>query len=93
MFPKTLVVAALAAAALAAAGCGGDGDDGPDSPTPAASAGAIAAELPDDIKSKGTLTVAADATYPPNEFLARGRQDDRRHVARPRRCLGEGSRR
>jgi polar amino acid transport system substrate-binding protein len=70
MVPKTLVAAALATAALAAAGCGGDGDDGPDSPTPAASAGAIAAELPDDIKSKGTLTVAADATYPPNEFLA-----------------------
>ena len=70
MFPKTLAVAALATAALAAAGCGGDGDDAPDSATPAASAGAIAAELPEDIKSKGTLTVAADATYPPNEFLA-----------------------
>ena len=70
MFPKTLAVVALATAVLAAAGCGGDGDDAPDSATPAASAGAIAAELPEDIKSKGTLTVAADATYPPNEFLA-----------------------
>ena len=92
MFPKTLVVAALATAALAAAGCGGD-DDGPDSPTPAASAGAIAAELPDDIKSKGTLTVAADATYPPNEFLA---PDGKTIVGMSPdlgRCLGEGSRR
>ena len=35
-----------------------------------ASGGAIAAELPKEIRSKGTLTVAADATYPPNEFLA-----------------------
>lgn len=64
---KSITCAALVTAALAAAGCGG-GDDG-DSATPVASAGAAAAELPDAIKSKGTLTVAADATYPPNEFL------------------------
>src|SRR5437867_5473878 len=30
----------------------------------------VAAQLPSDIKSKGTLTVAADATYAPNEFIA-----------------------
>jgi polar amino acid transport system substrate-binding protein len=30
----------------------------------------IAAEVPAKIKSKGTLTVAADATYAPNEFIA-----------------------
>ena len=64
---KSITCAALVTAALAAAGCGG-GDDG-DSATPVASAGAAAAELPDAIKAKGTLTVAADATYPPNEFL------------------------
>jgi polar amino acid transport system substrate-binding protein len=29
----------------------------------------IAAEVPAKIKSKGTLTVAADATYAPNEFI------------------------
>jgi polar amino acid transport system substrate-binding protein len=29
----------------------------------------IAAEVPAKIKSKGTLTVAADATYAPNEFV------------------------
>jgi polar amino acid transport system substrate-binding protein len=32
--------------------------------------GSIAAQVPDAIKAKGTLTVAADATYAPNEFIA-----------------------
>ena len=43
------------------------------SSTPAASSGgnsAVAALVPAAIKSKGTLTVAADATYAPNEFIA-----------------------
>ena len=31
---------------------------------------AIAAEVPAAIRSKGTVTVAADATYAPNEFIA-----------------------
>lgn len=30
----------------------------------------VAAEVPSAVASKGTLTVAADATYPPNEFIA-----------------------
>jgi polar amino acid transport system substrate-binding protein len=30
----------------------------------------IAAEVPQSIRAKGTLTVAADATYAPNEFVA-----------------------
>src|SRR5437867_5498941 len=30
----------------------------------------VAAEVPSAVKSKGTLTVAADATYAPNEFIA-----------------------
>jgi polar amino acid transport system substrate-binding protein len=41
--------------------------------TPAASSGAsqkVAALVPASLKSKGTLTVAADATYAPNEFIA-----------------------
>jgi polar amino acid transport system substrate-binding protein len=29
----------------------------------------IAAEVPPSVKSKGSLSVAADATYPPNEFI------------------------
>ena len=67
MFSKALVVAALATAAVGVVGCGSDDDSGG---TPVASGGAVAAELPKEIRSKGTLTVAADATYPPNEFLA-----------------------
>jgi polar amino acid transport system substrate-binding protein len=31
---------------------------------------AIAATVPQSIRAKGTLTVASDATYPPNEFVA-----------------------
>ena len=31
---------------------------------------AIASQVPQEIASKGTLTVAADATYPPDEFIA-----------------------
>ena len=64
---KTIACTALATAALAATGCGGD--DGDDSATPVASSAALAGELPDAIKAKGTLTVAVDATYAPNEFL------------------------
>jgi polar amino acid transport system substrate-binding protein len=32
----------------------------------------VAAELPAAVKQKGSLTAAADATYPPNEFLKPG---------------------
>lgn len=56
MSPKTLIAALLATAALAAAGCGGDDDSG----------SATGAEP----VAQRTLTVAADATYAPNEFLA-----------------------
>jgi polar amino acid transport system substrate-binding protein len=59
-------------AVLAVAGCGGGGKKSA-ATTAATSTGAmnskIAAEVPAKIKSKGTLTVAADATYAPNEFI------------------------
>jgi polar amino acid transport system substrate-binding protein len=72
---------ALAAAALAAAGCGSSNNDsasGPAATSPASSAPATtsgpnakaAGEVPSSVKSKGTLTVAADASYAPNEFFA-----------------------
>jgi polar amino acid transport system substrate-binding protein len=63
----------------AAAACGSSSSGGQTvtptggSSTPAAAAGtneAAIALLPASIKSKGTLTVAADASYAPNEFLA-----------------------
>jgi polar amino acid transport system substrate-binding protein len=69
------LVGALATAAVAA-GCGGGGGETTStalSATPnvnVAKDNKVAAEVPSDIKSKGTLTVAADATYPPNEFIA-----------------------
>jgi polar amino acid transport system substrate-binding protein len=53
-------------------GCGGDGDEA------TTTAGAettrtvdskVAAEIPSAVKSQGTVTVAADATYAPNEFI------------------------
>jgi polar amino acid transport system substrate-binding protein len=74
-------VAALVVAALIAAGCGSSNNgDTSSAPAPAASGttgatGAsgpdkkVASEVPASIKSKGTLTVAADASYAPNEFI------------------------
>jgi polar amino acid transport system substrate-binding protein len=59
--------------ALALAGCGGGKKSSSTTTTtvtaPSKNA-TIAAEVPSAIRSKGTLVVAADATYPPNEFIA-----------------------
>jgi polar amino acid transport system substrate-binding protein len=59
-----------------AAGCGGGGG-GTTSTTLTATPDVnvaldkkVAAQLPSSVKSSGTLTVAADATYAPNEFIA-----------------------
>lgn len=67
----------LAVTALAAAGCSSSGSSSSStsaataSSSPSASpVSSIADEVPAAIKSKGTLTVAADATYAPNEFIA-----------------------
>jgi polar amino acid transport system substrate-binding protein len=77
---RKVAVAIVAAVAIAGvgAGCGGSDDNG--TTTSAALTATpninvpvdkeVAAQVPSDIKSKGTLTVAADATYPPNEFIA-----------------------
>jgi polar amino acid transport system substrate-binding protein len=79
--PRLLAgLAALVAVALIAAGCGSSNSS--TSSTPAAATGGstgatgttgadkkVASEVPASIKSKGTLTVAADATYAPNEFI------------------------
>jgi polar amino acid transport system substrate-binding protein len=81
--PRLLAgVAVLVLVALVAAGCGSSNNsDTSSAPAPAASTGAtgatgasgadqkVASEVPASIKSKGTLTVAADASYAPNEFI------------------------
>ena len=70
-------VAVLAIAAAIVAGCGSGNSNTTSTP---ASTGAnttastgvdqkVASEVPAAVKSKGTLTVAADATYAPNEFI------------------------
>jgi polar amino acid transport system substrate-binding protein len=77
--PKIVSLGGLALLALVvvlAAGCGGSSKK-TSSTTPTtvtttsttAVNSKIAAEVPSAIKSKGTLTVAADATYAPNEFI------------------------
>jgi polar amino acid transport system substrate-binding protein len=68
----------LLALLLAAAGCGGGGKKAATtSSTPATTGGTtsvtkdakVAAMVPAKFKSKGTLTIATDPTYPPNEFV------------------------
>jgi polar amino acid transport system substrate-binding protein len=75
--PKLTLVASLALVAVAGllvSGCGGDGETATTTPSTTGTTASgvnskIAAEVPAGIKSKGTLTVAADATYAPNEFI------------------------
>ena len=79
MRPRVFAAAMAAAGVIAiGAGCGGGGGSATSGGTAnlVATPGIteqvnkkIAAEVPSSTKSKGTLTVAADATYPPNEFI------------------------
>jgi polar amino acid transport system substrate-binding protein len=63
------------AVALVAAGCGDDGDDGGSTGTTAGAGAApavdeaLAAKVPEAIKSDGKLLIGTDPTYAPNEFL------------------------
>ena len=67
--------AVLAAVGVLVTGCGSSkssntsstASSAPASTAPASST--LAAEVPAAVKSKGTLTVAADASYAPNEFI------------------------
>jgi polar amino acid transport system substrate-binding protein len=62
----------VAAATALASGCGGGKSSKTTSaaaPASTAPSGTLAAEVPAKFKSKGTLTVAADASYAPNEFI------------------------
>jgi polar amino acid transport system substrate-binding protein len=74
----TALIAAIAFAAVTvAAGCGSSNNDNTSSSGTRTAASfsvqadpAIVAQVPADVKSSGTLTVAADATYAPDEFIA-----------------------
>ncbi len=63
-----------ALAALALAGCGSSTSSTSSTPTTASTSSgevaSIAAQVPAPIKSKGTLNVATEAQYAPNEFIA-----------------------
>jgi polar amino acid transport system substrate-binding protein len=62
---------AFLAAGLFAAACGSSAPSpASSSSTPSKAVSSIAAQVPASIRSNGTLTVAADATYAPNEFIA-----------------------
>lgn len=68
-----LLGASVVIITLLATGCGqagGGSRAAAPAPAPSGAIGSIAAQVPSAIKAKGTLTVAADATYAPNEFIA-----------------------
>jgi polar amino acid transport system substrate-binding protein len=68
--PATAAIAVSVVAALAVAGCGSSKKSSTTSSVSASENSKVAAEVPAAIKKKGTITVAADATYAPNEFIA-----------------------
>ncbi len=70
--PPLLAATAFSIVALVAAGCGSTATSTTSPSQSVSSSGAssaIAAQVPGPIKAKGTLTVATDATYAPNEFI------------------------
>jgi polar amino acid transport system substrate-binding protein len=83
---RATVAAAIGAIAVLAAACSSNSSSPTTTaaPTPTTSSvalptatiptqatdSAIAATVPPSVKSKGTLNVALDATYPPDEFIA-----------------------
>lgn len=70
-FRRFTIAAAALIAITAVAACGSDnGSSKKSAKTPTVTKDSkVAAEVPAAVKKKGTLTVAADATYPPNEFI------------------------
>lgn len=71
---RTVAAGAILAAALLAAGCASNPATSSGSGSGAGASASTASDpkslVPADIKSKGTLIVAADASYAPNEFFA-----------------------
>jgi polar amino acid transport system substrate-binding protein len=75
---RAAITGAILALGLALGGCGSSGDNGSTSTSSANStstassgASAVAGKVPAKYKSKGSLIVAADATYAPNEFTGK----------------------
>ncbi len=69
--PLSVVCMAAAIAGCGSSSSSSSGGSSTTGSTPAASANsAVVALVPAATKSKGTLTVAADASYAPNEFIA-----------------------
>jgi polar amino acid transport system substrate-binding protein len=71
-----LVAVAALTLSMGLAACGQVNTPGP-SPTASATGSedpGIVALVPDDVKADGTLTVAVDASYPPNEYTDAGGQ-------------------
>ena len=75
---RSATAAAASTLLLLIAGCGSSGLDTNSSSSSTGTAGggttatkvdSIAAEVPAAIKAKGNIVVAADASYPPNEFI------------------------
>ncbi|WP_372451814.1 ABC transporter substrate-binding protein [Catellatospora tritici] len=67
---KRLIPVGVAALTLGLSACGG-GSESPSGATPSISAdAALAAKVPEAVKSDGKILVGTDATYAPNEFLA-----------------------
>jgi polar amino acid transport system substrate-binding protein len=69
------LVGLVLAVVLVAAGCGDDGGDGGSTETTAGAGAApavdeaLAAKVPDAVKSDGKIAIGTDPTYAPNEFL------------------------
>jgi polar amino acid transport system substrate-binding protein len=72
---RTVAASGLLAVALLAAGCGGkttDSGGNKQAQVTVTQNADIAAMVPDQIRGKGTLTIATDASYAPNEFSTDG---------------------
>jgi polar amino acid transport system substrate-binding protein len=77
--PRAALLTALAVLTVGFAGCGSSSKSSSSSssspastPTAPKTDPKVAALVPAKVKSKGTLTVAADASYAPNEFIKPG---------------------
>ncbi len=66
---RTLAAAASAAVLLPLAACGSNNDNSTVTGPTAAATGGLGSSVPAAIRTKGILTVAADASYAPNEFI------------------------